>query len=131
MASRPAVRVPGGSISYERHSPLAIHLLKLLGAIVMHSSYAAMAISQDIVVRDDSGRELFREGPYDRITLPRATDRLLDEIQRDSLSAFIRDKQRSAGQLGAVDSPSGNMTMWGFTTASLRSIRGYLRRFWP
>ena len=66
------------------------------------------SVWQDVVVRDDQGSELYREGPFNGIAIGGKVSRLTAEIRRDGLEAFMRRQHIENAQLGPVQAPSGN-----------------------
>jgi hypothetical protein len=67
-------------------------------------------LQRDIVVREsDTMRELYREGPYDGITVNRPLKRIVAEINRVGLDEFVRTRRLEDQRLGPVRRSSGRM----------------------
>ena len=109
------IEVPGGVVSIDpRKGTSGIGLWsKLLLSALWRSYFAAERMERDIVVRDETRqRELYREGPYDAITVVRPLERLLNEVRSNGLDAFLRTRQIAASQVGPLNSP-GRVGIWG------------------
>jgi hypothetical protein len=102
------VEVPGGVVSIEPPKGTSGTGLwfKLLFSALWRSYFAAERMDRDIVVRDKSRqRELYREGPYDAITVIQPLERLLSEIRSTGLDSFLRTRQVAASRVGPLDAP--------------------------
>jgi hypothetical protein len=76
-------------------------------------------MGRDIVVRDETGqRELYREGPYDAITVIQPLNRLLNEIRFTGLDAFLRTRQIVTSRVSPLDAP-GRVGIWKQVSAYL------------
>ena len=107
-------RVPGGSVGAELRG-------SHLGAAVLAAGGPG-SVWQDVVVRDENGSELYREGPFNGFAIGGRVSRLTAEIRREGLEAFIRRQHIENAQLGPVQAPSGN---WRFPDlAYLRAWMG-------
>jgi hypothetical protein len=109
------IEVPGGVVSIDPPtgtSGIGVWSKVLLSAL-WRSSFAAERMERDIVVRDETRqRELYREGPYDAITVVQPLERLLTEIRSNGLDAFLRTRQVAASRVGPLDVP-GRVGLWG------------------
>ena len=103
------IEVPGGVVSidpYRGRSGIFVWS-KLLLSVVWRSYFAAERMERDIVIRDETRqRVLYREGPYDAITVTQPLERLLAEIRSSGLDTFLRTRQMAASQVGPLDVPS-------------------------
>lgn len=102
------VEVPGGVVSIEPYKERSAILVwsKALISVFWRSYFAAESLKRDIVIRDETKqRVLYREGPYDGITVAQPLDRLLSEVRSNGLDAFLRARQITAGQVGPLDVP--------------------------
>ena len=81
----------------ELHDPKPLALLEAIGGLAW----------QDVVLRDESGVELYREGPYDGGRIGFGVKRVVSEIQRQGLESFIRHHRIENSQLGPVRAPGG------------------------
>jgi hypothetical protein len=89
--------------------------------------FSARGFEQDIVVKDGPhGQELYREGPFDNITVQRPLKRIAAEIEVEGLEAFVRQKRIENAQLGPVDAPTGRSTfpLIDYFAAWLRTLGG-------
>jgi hypothetical protein len=100
--------------------------------LVLAVSYPTTRLMErDIVVRDTTGRELYREGPYDGTSVERSMERIVAQIEKLGLEGFMRDRHRESGQLGAfvVDrATSGQQTVWYVGAVVTTLKRKVLRR---
>ena len=97
------VGVPGGFVTTERCGGFAF-----LASVLR---YSARGFEQDIVVKDGPfGRELYREGPFNNISVGRPFKRIVEEIERVGLESFLRRVRIENAQLGPVNAPSGRFT---------------------
>jgi hypothetical protein len=70
-------------------------------------------MERDIVIHDETReRELYREGPYNGITVNQPLDRLLREVRSSGLDVFLRTRQVASSQVGPLDVPS-RVGIWG------------------
>lgn len=77
------------------------------------SYFAAERLKRDIVIRDETRQwVLYREGPYDGITVAQPLERLLSEVRSKGLDTFLRTRQVAASQVGPLDVPS-RVGLWG------------------
>jgi hypothetical protein len=109
------IEVPGGVVSIDpRKGTSGIDLWsKLLLSALWRSYFAAERMERDIVVRDETRqRELYREGPYDAITVVQPLERLLAEIRFNGLDAFLRTRQVATSRAGPLGLP-GRVGIWG------------------
>jgi hypothetical protein len=61
------------------------------------------------VVRDEDGRELYREGPLDGFKIGRRVSTVAAEITREDREAFMRRQHVENAQLGPVKAPNGEL----------------------
>jgi hypothetical protein len=75
-------------------------------------------IKRDLVISDDSGeRELYREGPYDNITVVHPLERILAEIRADGLDQFLFKRRVEGSRIGPLSSPAPH-TRWNVALVS-------------
>lgn len=121
-----SIEVPGGIvlIDINRGRRPASTWLKALGLTFLRGGYSSRGVDQDVVVMD-SGRtnELYREGPYDGVTVGSALAGIVRDIQRCGLDEFVRSRRIETGQLGPVRVPSGRPTYAGYLKAWLATQR--------
>lgn len=103
------VSVPGGVVQVEPHGrsdPLSL-FIKSMGVTVSTGGFSTRGLARDIVIRDsEDGREVYREGPYDGITVGRQCNRLIEEVRATGLDDFLRSKHLEAGRVGPISAPS-------------------------
>lgn len=128
-----SIQVPGGVVTIDlgRGHGSGFAALKMAAVALARGGYSARGVSRDIVIRDASGeQEPYREGPYDGITVNRALDRLVVEIERDGLTKFLRSRQVAHSQFGAVVAPSGRLNQasldWEYLGALLTAFKSRL-----
>jgi hypothetical protein len=116
------IEVPGGFVTTERCGGAA-----LLASTLRSAIFSAKGDEQGIVVKDGPrGRELYRQGPFDNITVQRPLLRIAAEIEAEGLEAFLRRSRIENAQLGPVDAPSGRSTfpLVNYLTARIRNLGG-------
>ncbi len=109
------IAVPGGVVTIDpyRGKPSLAVWAKLLFSGIWRSYFAAERMERDIVIHDETRqRELYREGPYNGITVTQPLERLLSEIRSSGLDVFLRTRQVAASQVGPLDVPS-RVGLWG------------------
>jgi hypothetical protein len=115
LEAKKGIVVPGGVVTIDpyRGRPSVVVWAKLLLSVFWRSYFAAERMERDIVVHDETRkRELYREGPYNEITVTQPLERLLSEIRSSGLEAFLRTRQVAASQIGPLDVPS-RVGLWG------------------
>lgn len=104
-----AVCVPGGWVAVDRrrHELAFTYWIKVL---FFASAYSAAGVARDIVILDPTGeRELYRDGPYNGITVNRVLESLVAELERMGVDEFVRAHQVQDRQLGPVSQASGHL----------------------
>lgn len=127
MKSRPKpparIEVPGGIVVVRPHGMDAnkfLFWIRTLSSIFWRGYFAASGLERDIVILDASGaRELYRDGPYDSITISVPLNRLAKEIEERGLEEIVRSWQIENAQLGPVQIEE-------VPAASLRAYQPYL-----
>ena len=99
-------------------------------SVVVNLMPNVLGALQDIVILDDTRkRELFREGPYDNISVRVPLQRTRIEIARLGLDEFLRARQIEDAQIGPLTVPTVGLE---FPTARyLRTWLGSLRNRFP
>jgi hypothetical protein len=71
----------------------------------------ARGLEEDIVVQDGSrGQEMYREGPFDNVTVRRPFQRITTAIAAEGSESFMRRRRIENAQPGPVDASSGRST---------------------
>jgi hypothetical protein len=115
LAAKKGILVPGGVVTVDpyRGKPSLVVWSKLLLSVFWRSYFAAERMEKDIVIHDETReRELYREGPYNGITVNQPLDRLLREVRSSGLDVFLRTRQVASSQVGPLDVPS-RVGIWG------------------
>lgn len=118
-----AVPVPGGwlTVGRRQHDNALFYWVKTL---FFASAYSVAGASRDLILLDASGeRELYREGPYNGITVNGAIRRLTSELERIGVDEFVRSRQLEDMQLGPIMRASGNIGFLGYMSP-------YVYRLW-
>jgi hypothetical protein len=112
-----STEVPGGVVT------TVVRWRSVIWPLLDLGRYAG-GVSRDIVIRDSTGaRELYREGPYNQITVNRPLNRILAEIEAEGLESFLRKRQIEQGQIGPISERSDRVSL---TKATV----GYERAAW-
>jgi hypothetical protein len=90
LTSKGGIPVSGGIVTIEPHvsrTPALSQAASLLQAV---NPIGAASVHRDIVIWDPlHERELYRDGPYDAITVNRPLDRIVAEVNREGIEAFL------------------------------------------
>ncbi len=86
---------------------------------------------RDVVVRDASdNRELYREGPYNAITVQRPLEGILQELEQSGLDQFLRKRNLEQSRIGPISEPTGSLSSIELSRQSIgyswRSLRDLL-----
>jgi hypothetical protein len=94
--------------------------------ILFQSAGGELMLQRDIVIQDASrSRELYREGPYDGITVKSPLDRIVAEIRADGMDRFLFKRQAAESRIAPLSSPSGKVGFW---SSSYVGVRLYWQR---
>ncbi|MFZ0251397.1 MAG: hypothetical protein WAL61_15740 [Acidimicrobiales bacterium] len=103
LKSKGGIAVPGGVVTIEPHRTEGDRVPKariLLRAAVPRG---ALDVKRDVVVWDEGHvHQLYREGPYDAITVKRPLERIVAELNRDGTDQFISSRGGGASRLLSV-----------------------------
>jgi hypothetical protein len=104
LDSKGGIDVPGGIIIVDLYRGKgALRLWTKLVIAGLLGSYAVVAIKRDVVIQDPlRERELYREGPYDQITVSPALQRMTNEIKTVGLNEFLKIRQVENARVGPV-----------------------------
>jgi hypothetical protein len=119
--------VPGGIVTVDinrGHMNLFVWLKAVLSLFWGGNVGYIRGPREDIVILSTSGdREFYREGPYDSVTVQTGLIRVVGEIRKDGLDAFLRGKQVEASRIGPVEARSDLMSFSRWISLSLRAWR--------
>jgi len=131
--SASGVLVPGGVITIDLsrdRNPLWTWL-RVIGRFLLVGG-DELRLKRDIVIQDVSrGRELYREGPYNGITVVPALKRIESEIKSEGMNQFLFKRQAEDSRIGPISRPSGQVGFWSTTAGSIRYYRQRLFRSRP
>jgi hypothetical protein len=119
------IEIPGGVIiidPYRKNTNRVWFWLRAISSIFWRGYFAAARSERDIVILDSSrSRELYRDGPYNSITIGAPLNQLLRDIQNQGLEKVIRTWQVNNAQLGTVQIEH-------VPVGSIRSVDPYISR---
>lgn len=119
------IEVPGGVVTidpYRKNVNRAWFWLRAISSIFWRGYFAASRLERDIVILDPSrSRELYRDGPYNSITITAPLDRLVRDIQKNGLENVIHTWQVNSSRLGPVEIEQ-------VPVGSVRSFEPYVSR---
>ncbi len=127
LKSKGGVAVPGGIVTVEPHRsndggvPRAKVLLQSTTAI------GAVSVKRDIVVWDESREhQLYRDGPYDSITVNRPLERVIAELNRVGAQEFVSSRGGGESRTISVTQVTPGQT---YEQAALTGVEYYWDRF--
>ena len=134
MARNPApesdIVVPGGVIVIQPHGKSEHPLwfwLRSVSSVFWRGYFAAARLERDIVILDSAReRQLYRDGPYNSITVTASLNRLVQEIQENGLDNVLRSLQVQESRIGPVqieEIPSQSIRSWEPYVGKFRSIQ--------
>jgi hypothetical protein len=97
LKSKGGIAVPGGIVTIEPHLTSEGHVP--VAKVVLQSTIGsgALRVQRDIVVWDEAHEhQLYRDGPYNSITVSRPLERIVEQLNRDGVDEFI--SSRGGGQ---------------------------------
>ena len=84
--------------------------LRWMPQLLLGGYYAVPLVTEDIVVQDATGKEVFRQGPYTQISVGGAINRIVAEVNRDGLPTFLA-RHRQPLEDGAIVRAPDRMSM--------------------
>lgn len=102
------IQVEGGVVVVDinRGSSSFATWCKAIGLMFLRGGYTNRGVKRDIVIQNASRtQELYREGPYDGITVNFRLRRLVGEIEKMGLDGFLRVQHIENDQLGPINAP--------------------------
>jgi hypothetical protein len=126
--SKGGIVVPGGIVTIEPHQGKNPQPSRATELLQVANPFGANDVKRDIVIWDMAHeRELYRDGPYDAITVNRPLDRVVAEVKRDGVEGFL-------SRLGGGAVPPGTISVTRVTPnqvyerAALTGIEYYWER---
>jgi hypothetical protein len=126
--SKGGISVPGGIVTIEPHLGKSPQVSRATELLQVANPFGANEVKRDIVIWDSAHeRELYRDGPYDAITVNRPLDRVVTEVNQDGVKAFL-------SRLGGGVVPPGTISVTRVTSdqvyerAALTGIEYYWER---
>jgi hypothetical protein len=126
--SKGGIAVPGGIVTIEPHRGKNPQVSRATELLQVANPFGANDVKRDIVIWDSGHeRELYRDGPYDAITVTRPLDRVVAEVNQDGVEAFL-------SRLGGGAVPPGTISVTRVTPnqvyerAALTGIEYYWER---
>ena len=101
LKSKGGIAVPGGVVTIEPHLTSNDHVPVAKVVLQSTTGLGALSVQRDIVVWDESHEhQLYRDGPYNSITVSRPLERIVAELNRDGVDEFV--SSRGGGQSRVV-----------------------------
>lgn len=127
----PVVEVPGGFIGvdpYRGRDDVTL-MVRNLFAIIAAGGFSARGVLRDVVVFDSQRCELFREGPYNAISVLTPYQRMIAEIRKSGgVQEFVRSRQVAEGQLGPIRVTSGRISVGDVGSFFWTAIKAFFRK---
>ena len=93
IKSKGGIAVPGGSVTIEPHLSKDGQVSRAKVLVQATTAIGAAGVKRDIVVWDEGHeQQLYRDGPYDSITVNRPLERIVAELNRDGVQEFVRSR---------------------------------------
>jgi hypothetical protein len=127
LKSKGGIPVPGGVVTIEPH--LTKHDRVPVAKILLESvsPNGALSVQRDIVVWDEAHEhQLYRDGPYDSITVDRPLERIVAELNRVGVDTFVSRRGGGKSRIVSVERVTPDQTM---KAAAITGIGYYWRRF--
>jgi hypothetical protein len=103
LKSKGGIAVPGSVVTIEPHLTSNDHVP--LAKVVPQATTAlgAIRVQRDIVVWDEAHEhQLYRDGPYDSITVSRPLERIVAELNRDGVDEFVSSRGGGESRIVSV-----------------------------
>jgi hypothetical protein len=127
LKSKEGIAVPGGIVTIEPH--LSRHDRVPVAKMLLQASTPSgmLAVQRDVVVWDEAHEHLlYRDGPYDSITVKRPLERIVEELNRVGVDAFVSSRGGGKSRIVFVERVIPGQRM---DQAVLTGIGYYWRRF--
>jgi len=127
---RDGTEVPGAIVTVDinRGRSYGSTWIKALSLTFLRGGNSNRGVDRDIVVFDsDDGRELYREGPYNGISVNVPFDRIVNEIGMIGLNEFIRRREFQHGMIGPLSEPSGSVGLGKSVTLTWQLFKDSIR----
>ena len=93
LKSKGGIEVPGGIVTIEPHLSKNGEVPRAKVLVQATTAMGAASVKRDIVVWDEAHeQQLYRDGPYDSITVNRPLERIVAELNRDGVQGFVRSR---------------------------------------
>jgi hypothetical protein len=126
LKSKGGIAVPGGVVTIEPHHAEGERVPK--GRILLLAAVprGALDVKRDIVIWDEAHeRQLYRDGPYDAITVKRPLERIVAELNRDGAGKFITSHGGGESRIISVTRTTPNQM---YEKAALTGIEYYWKK---
>jgi len=123
LTSKGGIAVPGGVVTIEPHRTEGDRVPK--GRILLLAAVprGALDVKRDIVVWDEAHEhQLYRDGPYDAITVKRPLEKVVAELNRDGTDKFITSCGGGESRIVSVTRTTPNQM---YEKAALTGIEYY------
>jgi hypothetical protein len=126
LKSRAGIAVPGGIVTIEPHLSKDGHVPRAKALVQATTNIGAASVKRDIVVWNEAHEEqLYRDGPYDSITVNRALERILDNLKREGTQDFVKSRGGGKSRTVTVTQETPGQI---YEQATLTGIEYYLER---
>jgi hypothetical protein len=93
LKSKGGIAVPGGVVTIEPHLSNNGRVPRTKVVLQATTAIGAASVKRDIVVWDEAHeKQLYRDGPYDSITVHRPLERIVAELNRDGVGEFVKGR---------------------------------------
>jgi hypothetical protein len=103
LSSKGGIAVRGGVVTIEPHLASDGHVPVAKAVLQAVTAPDALRVERDIVVWDEAHEhQLYRDGPYNSITVGRPLERIVAELNRDGVDEFVSSRGGGKGRVLSV-----------------------------
>jgi hypothetical protein len=127
LHSKGGIVVPGGIVTIEPHAKSNSRVPSVRILLRSMFIFGAMQTRRDIVVWDEQHQQqLYRDGPYDAITVNNPLKRIVAELNQHGVHEFISERGGSTSRTVSVTRDNPNQA---YERAALTGVEYYWERF--
>lgn len=127
LKSKGGIAVPGGVVTIEPHLTNHDHVPVAKMALQATMPGGVLSVKRDIVVWEEAHEHLlYRDGPYDSMTIQRPLERIVTELNRVGVDEFVSSRGGGESRIVSVKRVTPGQVM---QQAALTGIGYYWEKF--